>query len=92
MLAPLALLQQWKDELEEKVEKDHVSVLIYHGAFAFRTLSTEQGRVTTDTCGASFPCTGPDRKSYKERHLRKYDFVLTTYSTLVHDVSCGSQI
>lgn len=31
VLAPLALLQQWKNELEEKVEKDYVSVLIYHG-------------------------------------------------------------
>lgn len=34
MLAPLALLQQWKNELEEKVEKDYVSVLIYHGEVA----------------------------------------------------------
>jgi SNF2 family DNA or RNA helicase len=31
VLAPLALLQQWKNEIEEKVEKDYVSVLIYHG-------------------------------------------------------------
>lgn len=32
ILAPVALLQQWKEELEEKVEKDYVSVLIYHGS------------------------------------------------------------
>ncbi|GAA5866871.1 hypothetical protein JCM3774_004583 [Rhodotorula dairenensis] len=58
VLAPLALLQQWKNELEEKVEKDYVSVLIYHG---------------------------PDRRQYKAKHLKKYDFILTTYSTLIHD-------
>ncbi|GAA5992067.1 hypothetical protein JCM10908_000725 [Rhodotorula pacifica] len=58
VLAPLALLQQWKNELEEKVEKDYVSVLIYHG---------------------------PDRRQYKVKHLKKYDFILTTYATLIAD-------
>ncbi|GAA5965007.1 hypothetical protein JCM8115_005679 [Rhodotorula mucilaginosa] len=58
VLAPLALLQQWKNEIEEKVEKDYVSVLIYHG---------------------------PDRRQYKVKHLKKYDFILTTYATLIHD-------
>ncbi|GAA6022649.1 hypothetical protein JCM8202_005034 [Rhodotorula sphaerocarpa] len=58
ILAPVALLQQWKEELEEKVEKDYVSVLIYHG---------------------------PDRRRFKEKHLRKHDFVLTTFGTLISD-------
>lgn len=30
---------------------------------------------------------GPDRRQYKVKHLKKYDFILTTYATLIHDVS-----
>ncbi|GAA5891117.1 hypothetical protein JCM6882_006429 [Rhodosporidiobolus microsporus] len=31
VVAPLALLEQWKEELETKVEKNYFSVAIYHG-------------------------------------------------------------
>lgn len=30
-------------------------------------------------------CTGPDRRKYKLKHLKRYDFVLTTYATLIAD-------
>ncbi|GAA5826974.1 hypothetical protein JCM11251_002186 [Rhodosporidiobolus azoricus] len=56
VVAPLALLEQWKDELESKVEKNYFSVCIYHG---------------------------PERRKLTKKKLLKYDFVLTTYQTLV---------
>ncbi|GAA5899596.1 uncharacterized protein JCM6883_005269 [Sporobolomyces salmoneus] len=58
IVAPLALLEQWKEEIEEKTEKGYFSVFIYHG---------------------------PERKKTKVKHLKKYDVVLTTYTTLVLD-------
>ncbi|GAA5878832.1 hypothetical protein JCM1840_000729 [Sporobolomyces johnsonii] len=58
VVAPLALLEQWKTEIEEKTEPGYFSILIYHG---------------------------PNRKKIKLKHLKKYDVVLTTYSTLVAD-------
>ncbi|BGP44657.1 hypothetical protein JCM10450v2_000471 [Rhodotorula kratochvilovae] len=58
IVAPLALLAQWRAELEEKVEDGYLSILTYHGA---------------------------ERKKYKRKHIIKYDFVLTTYGTLVAD-------
>ncbi|GAA5958411.1 hypothetical protein JCM3765_007868 [Sporobolomyces pararoseus] len=58
IVAPLALLEQWKEEIEEKTEKGYFSILIYHG---------------------------PERKKIKLKQLKKYDVVLTTYTTLVLD-------
>ncbi|GJN91484.1 hypothetical protein Rhopal_004507-T1 [Rhodotorula paludigena] len=58
VVAPLALLEQWRSELEEKVEPGYLSILTYHG---------------------------PDRRKYKLKHLKRYDFVLTTYATLIAD-------
>ncbi|GAA5838317.1 hypothetical protein JCM9279_003197 [Rhodotorula babjevae] len=56
VVAPLALLAQWRAELEEKVEPGYLSILTYHGA---------------------------DRKKLRKKDLLRYDFVLTTYGTLV---------
>ncbi|GAA5838313.1 hypothetical protein JCM9279_003196 [Rhodotorula babjevae] len=58
VVAPLALLAQWRAELEEKVEPGYLSILTYHGA---------------------------DRKKLRKKDLLRYDFVLTTYGTLVAD-------
>ncbi|GAA5916812.1 hypothetical protein JCM8208_004782 [Rhodotorula glutinis] len=54
----LALLAQWRAELEEKVEPGYLSILTYHGA---------------------------DRKKLRKKDILRYDFVLTTYGTLVAD-------
>lgn len=32
VVAPLALLEQWRSELEEKVDPGYLSILTYHGA------------------------------------------------------------
>ncbi|GAA6004431.1 hypothetical protein JCM10207_000724 [Rhodosporidiobolus poonsookiae] len=56
LVAPVALLEQWRAEIEEKVEKDYWSVCIYHG---------------------------PERKKLTKKKLLKYDWVLTSYNTLV---------
>ncbi|GAA5916809.1 hypothetical protein JCM8208_004781 [Rhodotorula glutinis] len=58
VVAPLALLAQWRAELEEKVEPGYLSILTYHGA---------------------------DRKKLRKKDILRYDFVLTTYGTLVAD-------
>ncbi|GAA5932237.1 hypothetical protein JCM3775_001168 [Rhodotorula graminis] len=58
VVAPLALLAQWRAELEEKVEPGYLSILTYHGA---------------------------DRKKLRKKEILRYDFVLTTYGTLVAD-------
>ncbi|GAA6038972.1 hypothetical protein JCM8097_000134 [Rhodosporidiobolus ruineniae] len=56
VICPVALLEQWKTEIEEKVEKGYFSVAVYHG---------------------------PERHKLTVKKLVKYDFVLTTYQTLV---------
>lgn len=31
IIAPVALLEQWKDEIEDKCEKNQFKILVYHG-------------------------------------------------------------
>lgn len=72
VVAPLALLEQWKDEIESKCRTNHFKCLIVSCSPHYR--KTEADDDVSQYHGPAKP------KSLKE--LNKYDVVLTTYTTL----------
>lgn len=76
IVAPLALLQQWQNEIEDKTDQGVFKCLIYHGSGKPKKKKTLQGY------GACFASRSL-KVSWKALTLSwSADVVLTTYQTL----------
>jgi hypothetical protein len=81
ILAPLALLDQWKAEIEHKTNLD-LRILVYHGPWLVSHLGA---------CNCSHQSLSGANKNKirKENDFSEYDFVLTTYTVRrrIHSIS-----
>lgn len=73
IIAPLALLDQWKLEIETKTNCG-VRVLIYHGASTF----VKCPELILNPLSFPYHCAGSNRPRRKS-DLQEYDVILTTY-------------